>query len=135
MYCSSHLFPIHIIYALIFPNIRNPDPRYKWVRKSLICYKHVNDCDEEEWPQNSSQNLHKYSWCTTLSYSHGYFCSLCIELNTLASGTMTSWAQLSESEWQSDWLFCGHSSSSQSFVSVGINLVQYDCYSITGSPN
>ena len=41
MYCSSHLFPIHIIYALIFPNIRDPDPRYKWVGKSLTCNKHV----------------------------------------------------------------------------------------------
>jgi hypothetical protein len=28
MYSSSHLFPIHIIYVLIFPNIRDPDPRY-----------------------------------------------------------------------------------------------------------
>ena len=41
MYSSSHLFPIHIIYALIFPNIRDPDPRYKWVGKSLTCNKHV----------------------------------------------------------------------------------------------
>ena len=41
--------------------------------------------------------------CTTLSYSHGYFCSFFIELNALASGTMTSGTQLSESEWQSDW--------------------------------
>ena len=41
VYCSSHLFPIHIIYALIFPNIRDPDPRYKWVGKSLTCIKHV----------------------------------------------------------------------------------------------
>jgi hypothetical protein len=41
MYCSSHLFPIHIIYALIFPNIRDPDPRYKWVGQSLTCNKHV----------------------------------------------------------------------------------------------
>jgi hypothetical protein len=32
-------------------------------------------------------------------------------------------------------LFCGHSSSSQEFVTVGITLEQYDCYSITGSPN
>ena len=55
-------------------------------------------CDEVEW----SQNLHKYHWCTTLAYSHWYFCSFFIELNTLASGTMTSGAQLSESEWQSD---------------------------------
>jgi hypothetical protein len=63
----------------------------------------TNYCDEEEWPQNSSQNLHN-TWCTTLSYSHGYFCSFFIELNTLASGTMTSGAQLSksETEWQSD---------------------------------
>jgi hypothetical protein len=29
-------------------------------------------------------------------------------------------------------LFCGHPSSSQEFVTVGITLVQYDCYSITG---
>ena len=62
----------------------------------------TNSGDEEEWPQNSSQNLHEYPWCTTLSYSHRYFCSFFIELNTLASGTMTSGAQLSESEWQSD---------------------------------
>jgi hypothetical protein len=41
MYCSSHLFPIHIIYMLISPNIRDPDPRYKWVGKSLTCNKHV----------------------------------------------------------------------------------------------
>ena len=61
--------------------------------------KVTNSCDEEEWPQNSSQNLHKYPWCTTLPYSHGYFCSFSIELNTLASGTMPSGAQLSESEW------------------------------------
>jgi hypothetical protein len=58
----------------------------------------TNSCDEEEW----SQNLHKYPWCTTLSYSHGYFCSFFIELNTLESGTMTSGAQLSKLEWQSD---------------------------------
>jgi fructosamine-3-kinase len=45
-------------------------------------------------PQNSSQNLLKYPWCTTLSYSHGYCCSFFIELNALASGTMTSGAQL-----------------------------------------
>ena len=32
-------------------------------------------------------------------------------------------------------LFCGHSSSSQECVTVGITLVQYDCYSITGPPN
>jgi hypothetical protein len=32
-------------------------------------------------------------------------------------------------------LFCGHSSSSQEFVTVGITLVQYDWYSITGPPN
>ena len=32
-------------------------------------------------------------------------------------------------------LFYGHSSSSQEFVTVGITLVQYDCYSITGPPN
>ena len=43
----------------------------------------TNSCDEEEWPQN----LHKYPWCTTLSYSHGYFCSFFIELNTLASAS------------------------------------------------
>ena len=32
-------------------------------------------------------------------------------------------------------LVCGHSSSSQEFVTVGITLVQYDCYFITGPPN
>ena len=32
-------------------------------------------------------------------------------------------------------LLCGHSSSSQECVTVGITLVQYDCYSITGPPN
>ena len=32
-------------------------------------------------------------------------------------------------------LFCGLSSSSQDFVTVGITLVQYDWYSITGPPN
>ena len=31
--------------------------------------------------------------------------------------------------------FCEHPSSSQEFVTVGITLVQYDCYSITGPPN
>jgi hypothetical protein len=41
MYYSSHLFPIHIIYALIFPIIRDSGPRYKWVGKSLICNKQV----------------------------------------------------------------------------------------------
>jgi hypothetical protein len=35
---------------------------------------------------------------TTLSYSHGHFFPFCIELNILASGTMTSGSQLSESE-------------------------------------
>ena len=49
-----------------------------------------HSCDEEEWPQNSSQNLHKYPWCTTLLYSHEHICSFFIELNTLASDTMTS---------------------------------------------
>ena len=62
----------------------------------------TNSYDEEEWPQKSSQNLHKYPWCTTLWYSHVYFCSFFIELNTLASSTMTSGAQLSKSKWQSD---------------------------------
>jgi len=33
---SSHLFPIHIIYELIYPIIREPGPRYNWVGKSLI---------------------------------------------------------------------------------------------------
>ena len=33
-----HLFPIHIIYVLIFPIIRAPGPRYKWVGKSLYIY-------------------------------------------------------------------------------------------------
>jgi hypothetical protein len=32
-------------------------------------------------------------------------------------------------------LFCGPSSSSQDFVTVGITLAQYDWYSITGPPN
>ena len=58
----------------------------------------TNTCDEGECPHN----LHKYPWCTTLWYSHGYFCYFFIELNTLVSGTMTSKAQLSKSEWQSD---------------------------------
>jgi len=30
------IFPIHIIYVLIFPIIRDPGPRYKWVGKSLV---------------------------------------------------------------------------------------------------
>jgi hypothetical protein len=34
----SHLFPIHIIYVLIFPIIRAPGPRYKWVGKSLYIF-------------------------------------------------------------------------------------------------
>ena len=38
---QKYIFPIHIIYALIFPNIRDPDPRYKWVGKSLTSNKHV----------------------------------------------------------------------------------------------
>jgi hypothetical protein len=41
MYCSPHLFPIHIVYALIFPIIRDWKPRYKRVEKSLTCNKHV----------------------------------------------------------------------------------------------
>ena len=46
MYCSSHLFPIHIIYVLIFPIIRDLGPRYKWVEKSLFyswnsAYKYI----------------------------------------------------------------------------------------------
>jgi hypothetical protein len=76
MYCSSHLFPIHIIYELIFPNIRDPDNSNYTVPRLMPTVTH--SCDEEEWPQNSSQNLHKYTWCTTLSYNHGYFCSFCI---------------------------------------------------------
>ena len=32
---------IHIIYVLIFPIMRDPGPRYKWVGKSLTCNKHV----------------------------------------------------------------------------------------------
>jgi hypothetical protein len=32
-------------------------------------------------------------------------------------------------------LFCGHSSSSQESFTLGITLVHYDCYSITGPPN
>jgi hypothetical protein len=32
-------------------------------------------------------------------------------------------------------LFCGHSSSSQEFVTVGITVVQYDWYSITEPAN
>jgi Fe-S cluster assembly iron-binding protein IscA len=56
----------------------------------------TNTCDEGECPHN----LHKYPWCTTLWYSHGYFCYFFIELNTLVSGTMTSKAQLFKSEWQ-----------------------------------
>ena len=68
----------------------------------------TNSCDEEDRPQNSSQNLHKYLWCTTLSYSHGYFCSFLTELSTLTSGTMISGAQLSESEWQSAFEYQHH---------------------------
>ena len=34
-------YPIHIIYALIFPIIRDPGPRYKWVGKSLTSNKQV----------------------------------------------------------------------------------------------
>jgi hypothetical protein len=49
--------------------------------------------------RNFAITKNKYPGCTTLSYSHGYFCSFFIELNTLASDTMTSGAQLSESEW------------------------------------
>ena len=41
MYCSPHLFPIHIIYVLIVLNIRDSNLRYKWVGKSLTCNKHV----------------------------------------------------------------------------------------------
>ena len=33
----------------------------------------TNSCDEEEIPQNSSQNLHKYPWCNTLSLAMGIF--------------------------------------------------------------
>ena len=48
--------------------------------------------------RNFAITKNKYPWCTTLSNSHGYFCSFFIELNTLASDTMTSGAQLSKSE-------------------------------------
>ena len=83
-------FPVHEYSGTVYHNLR-------------LMPTVTNSCDEEEWPQNSSQNLHKYPWCTTLSYSHGYFCSFFIELNILASDTMISGAQLSKSEWQSDW--------------------------------
>jgi hypothetical protein len=43
--------------------------------------------------------VHKYSLIGVPHwYSHGYFCSFFIDLNTLASGTMTSGWQLSKSE-------------------------------------
>jgi hypothetical protein len=41
----------------------------------------TNYCDEEEWPQNSSQNLYKYTWCTTLSYSHAFHNSYHLRAN------------------------------------------------------
>jgi hypothetical protein len=37
MYCSSHLFPIHIIYALIFPNTNQSDSQIANINISTIC--------------------------------------------------------------------------------------------------
>ena len=34
--------PIHIIYMLIFPIIRDPGTRYKWVEKSLVKLNQVS---------------------------------------------------------------------------------------------
>ena len=59
---------------------------------------------------SSMKNEQKYPWLYNSVIHQGYLCKFCE-------------------------LFCGHSSSSQEFVTVGIALVQYDCYSITGPPN
>jgi hypothetical protein len=40
MYCSPHFFHSHHIRAN-FPNYKGPDPRYKWIEKSLTCNNHV----------------------------------------------------------------------------------------------
>ena len=56
--------------------------------------------------ENDHKTVHKtyINTLATMSYSHGYFCSFFIELNTLASGTMTSRAQLSESLFTCCWV-------------------------------
>jgi hypothetical protein len=59
---------------------------------------------------SSMKNEQKYPWLYDSAIHQGYLSKFCE-------------------------LFCGHSSSSQEFVTVGITLVQYDCYSITGPPS
>ena len=59
---------------------------------------------------SSMQNEQKYPWLYDSVVHQVYLCKFCE-------------------------LFCSNSSSSQEFVTVGITLVQYDCYSITGPPN
>jgi hypothetical protein len=59
---------------------------------------------------SSMKNEQKYPWLCDSVVHQGYLSKFCE-------------------------LFCGHSSSSQEWVTVGITLVQYDCYSITGPPN
>ena len=56
------------------------------------------------------KNEQKYPWLYDSVVHQGYLCKFCE-------------------------LFCGHSSSSQEFVTVGITSIQYDCYYITGPPN
>jgi hypothetical protein len=59
---------------------------------------------------SSMKNEQKYPWLCDSVVHQGYLSKFCE-------------------------LFCGHSSSSQECVTVGITLVQYDWYSITGPPN
>ena len=59
---------------------------------------------------SAMKNEQKYPWLYDSAIHHGYLGRFCE-------------------------LFCGPSSSSQDFVTVGITLAQYDWYSITGPPN
>jgi hypothetical protein len=56
---------------------------------------------------SSMKNEQKYPWLYDSAVHPGYLSKFCE-------------------------LLCGHSSSSQGVVTVGITLVQYDCYFITG---
>jgi hypothetical protein len=80
------------------------------------CHSDLDSCAPEVMVPDarvfsSIKNEQKYPWLYDSVVHQGYLCKFCE-------------------------LFCGHFSSSQEFVTVGINLkVQYDCYSITGHPN
>jgi hypothetical protein len=116
MYCSSHLFPIHIIYTLIFPFIRDKGPRYKWVGKSLVIeFLAEGFCVFRNGLISISDWVFGNVWsCSTLfimKKSHK-----CDELKKMGGPQIGYlWLDILN-------LFCGHSSSSQECVTVDINL-------------